>query len=103
MFGRKKIEPDPRIDTLIHVVTSLCKEITELALKVDRASTEQQGVTKMSDKLIQMAMVNNGNAREAVATRIQERMETPPFRAEVPEVDPEEDWPGEGCIEVTVP
>jgi len=100
--------------TLGDLCLSNSRELGDLHREIIRLNEEIKSlkeqnymmVSKMSDKVIEMAMVDRGRSRDAVAVRAQERMDSTPLHGEQDggwTEDGEEEWPPKGHIEVRMP
>jgi len=74
MFGTKKNDREAalrKLETIQETVDTLHLRITKMWGKLDSIETtvrqESGRVDRLADRLIQMALVNQGNAREAIA------------------------------------
>lgn len=107
MFGKKKIftqleKLSVQIEALHRKIELYERDLTHDLCRIEEElSRSQDAYTKMADRLVQMAMVQRGDTRGAVAHRTQERAEK-----QVPEVEvfqPEDEWPPKGTDAMMAP
>ncbi len=92
---------EQKFDAVIHCIATLQASVMEGNRKIEAMSlvVDAQGklVDKLSDKLVEMAMVNQGMGREAASHR---RSQT--VVDEAPHPDSDELWDA-GCDVITMP
>lgn len=110
MFWRKNKqleELEARFQQQQAVLSAVCSELQNLTMAVKGIrDSNLETAARMSDKLIEMAMVNSGMPREAVAIRAQERLDSFPLREEPRGgnwEDEGDEWPPRGTVEHQVP
>ena len=106
------------LTNLVEVVNRLEKRVKVLqaqiavygkqidALRQVVGSVEKNGgqsADRMADRLIEMAMVNTGESRDAAIHRRSLGETVPPEQGDLWQESPEDEWPPKGCDAVRMP
>lgn len=102
---------DEKITTLTRLVTSLHgqvaihnKRVEALRVAIETSErSRSQSADRMADRLIQMAMVNNGMGRDAAIHRRAQRDEVPAEQGDLWQENPETEWPPKGHDALNMP
>lgn len=80
------------------------KKIEALRVAVETSEkTRGQSADRMADKLIEMAMVNQGLGRDAAIHRRSQTIETPEQPSDMWQDTPGTEWPPKGCDALNMP
>ena len=78
------------------------KRVETMRAVMDQSEkTRSRAADRMADRLVEMAMVNQGNSREAAGHR--RALEEVPEGSDPWQDSPETQWPPPGCTEVSMP
>ena len=69
----------------------------------DAEKNRGQSADRMADRLIEMAMVNTGESRDAAIHRRSLGETVPPEQGDLWQESPETEWPPKGCDAVNMP
>lgn len=95
---QRELEGLGRLEVAVKAeVGALRDQVSELTRKVEEANKRAD---RMADKLMEMAMISMGNAREAVSLR---RVSEPVVNDTDWGTAEDEVWPPKGFVEVNVP
>ncbi len=93
---------EEKLNKVIHSIAILQASVMEGTRRIEAMSlvvdTQGKLVDKLSDKLVEMAMVNQGMGREAASHRRSQTVEDP-----IPPLDSSDELWDEGCDVITMP
>lgn len=104
-MGESLSKINERLDSLLHLMKDIVLleskiEIMEKEIggRLDKMEASQVDSSKLVDRLIEMAMINRGQAVEAVTHRAQARLENDFSNKQSWEDEPDEEvWPPPNC------